>query len=293
MQTDSKENGQSSGSQPKESRDRRLSADFPELERYLKPGMKILDVGCGEGHISVDVSQVVAPGEVVGVDRDEEALSVAAVLAQELAVDNCRFQAGDAHNLGFADETFDLVFTNTVLHFLFDPVRVLQEQKRVCKKGGLVIAAGVRDWGLSPRYPECPSWERVQEAFVRHNSDVQIECQHAGKMIAPYVDLHAGRKCAGWFTTSGLTDLTVEVKADQVQHPGAAGMAPGLMDLLLLGEVVEPKMHKAAQMMYEGIYSKGYLKEDTLRAAQAEARNWYKDPGAFHYWGLVFVEGHA
>ena len=70
-------------------------------------------------------------------------------------------------------------------------------------------------------------------------------------------------------------------------------MEPGLMDLLLLGDVVEPKMHKAAQMMYEGIFSKGYLKEDTLRAAQEEARNWYEHPCAFHYWGLVFVEGRA
>ena len=66
-------------------------------------------------------------------------------------------------------------------------------------------------------------------------------------------------------------------------------MAPGLMDLLLLGDVVEPKMHKAALMMYEGIYSKGYLNEDTFQAAQDEAHSWYEDTRAFHYWGLVLV----
>jgi ubiquinone/menaquinone biosynthesis C-methylase UbiE len=293
MKTDSKEAGQMSSSQPKESKHRTLATDFPELAQYLKPGLKILDVGCGEGRISIDVANVVAPGQVLGVDRDEEELEVAARLAKEMAVGSCRFEASDAHSLGFTDDEFDLVFTNTVLHFLFDPVRALKEQKRVCKKGGLVIAAGVRDWGLSPRYPKCPNWERIQEAFLRHNADVQIECQRAGKMIAPYVDLNGGRKCVEWFAKAGLTNLKVEVKADRVQYPGASGMAPGLMDLLLLGDIVEPKMHQAALKMYEAICTKGYLKEDTLRAAQEEARSWYRDPSAFHYWGLVFVAGHA
>ena len=67
----------------------------------------------------------------------------------KLAIADLKFC--DAHSLNFADDKYDLVFSNTVLHFLFDPVKALEEQKRVCKKGGFVIAADVRDWDLSPR----------------------------------------------------------------------------------------------------------------------------------------------
>ena len=43
-------------------------ADF--LLPHLRPGMRLLDVGCGPGSITLDLAEVVAPGEVVGVDID-------------------------------------------------------------------------------------------------------------------------------------------------------------------------------------------------------------------------------
>src|SRR5215468_6429208 len=79
----------------------------------LRRGMSVLDVGCGPGTITVDLARRVAPGSVVGVDREEAPL----VEARELAVDvpNLEFVVGDVYALQFAGASFDLVHAHQVL----------------------------------------------------------------------------------------------------------------------------------------------------------------------------------
>ena len=50
--------------QPNPPHSRTLDADIPELKSFLKPGMSVLDVGCGFGTISLGVADIVKPGEV-------------------------------------------------------------------------------------------------------------------------------------------------------------------------------------------------------------------------------------
>ena len=140
---------------------RTLDEQIPELKPYLKPGAKVLDVGCGVGSITLDVAQAVKPGEVVGIEPVEYTVQVASQLAKDRKVSNVSFEVGDSLSLRFPDETFDIVYSYTVLHYFFDPERAVKEQKRLTKKGGWVIAAGVRDAGLVRRYPLCPAWEEV------------------------------------------------------------------------------------------------------------------------------------
>lgn len=51
---------------------RSLETEFPELLPYLKPELKVLDVGCGPGSVTLNVAETVHPGEVVGIDAVEE-----------------------------------------------------------------------------------------------------------------------------------------------------------------------------------------------------------------------------
>src|SRR3712207_2477179 len=74
---------------------------------YLRPGMRVLDVGCGPGTITVGLAAAVAPGEVVGVDRASRALEQARALAAERGVANVRFETADLHALPFPDAAFD------------------------------------------------------------------------------------------------------------------------------------------------------------------------------------------
>jgi ubiquinone/menaquinone biosynthesis C-methylase UbiE len=82
---------------------------------HLRREMRLIDCGCGPGSITVDLAQAVAPGEVIGVDIREDALTQARTLAQERGIANVAFQAGSIYRLPYADVSFDAAFACAVL----------------------------------------------------------------------------------------------------------------------------------------------------------------------------------
>ena len=59
---------------------------------YLKAGMKVLDIGCGPGSISVGLADAVAPGELYGIDMEQSQVEFAIAAARRGGHDNARFQ---------------------------------------------------------------------------------------------------------------------------------------------------------------------------------------------------------
>lgn len=294
---------------PKAVRNRSLDHDVPELREYLFPGARVLDVACGNGSITMDVADAVKPGEVTGVARVAKDLTNAFELHEERSyVDNVTFQVSDAHSLDFRDNTFDIVYSHTVMHFLLDPVASLKEQRRVAKKGGWVIASGVRDYRLVRRYPECPAWEAVWDAVkIFYNNRLQ-EYVASGKTAAQYTqylseqnpsfmvyaDFHSGTKCAGWFSKAGLADLEVRVKPDYVHFASKEGAEKSFLDILLPSEDDDesPGWQQRTQD-FEVMIKKGLLDEQTLDSAEKEARQWYQNEDAFFFYPLIWVAGRA
>src|SRR5215831_5785110 len=90
----------------------------------LRPGLALLDVGCGPGTITVDLARRVAPGRVVGVDRAPEVVAQAGSHARALGI-SIDLHVGDLYTLPFADASFDVVHAHQVLQHLSDPVRAL------------------------------------------------------------------------------------------------------------------------------------------------------------------------
>ena len=108
---------------------------------HLKPGLRVIDVGCGPGAISLGLAEAVAPGgELYGIDMEESQVELAKRLAQGEGRDNATFQTADAHSLPFEDSFFDVAHFHNVLMHVPDTQRTLQEAKRVLKPGGLVAS---------------------------------------------------------------------------------------------------------------------------------------------------------
>ena len=133
---------------------------------HLGAGMRLLDVGCGPGTITLGLARAVAPGEAVGVDIAPGQVEHASALAAEQGVANARFESGRAEALPFPDGSFDAAFEHTVLEHVADPLAVLREIGRVVRPGGLV---GLRDgdWGTMIVCPPCPELERAMALYER------------------------------------------------------------------------------------------------------------------------------
>ena len=90
---------------------------------HLRPGQRLLDVGCGPGTITADLALLVAPGEAIGMDAAADVVAQAQEHARGLGVENLRFEVADLFALGFPDASFDVIHLHQVLQHLERPGR--------------------------------------------------------------------------------------------------------------------------------------------------------------------------
>ena len=101
----------------------------------IKPGMRVLDVGCGTGNQSIPAAR--AGAEVAGVDIAPNLLVQAIERAKRGGL-NIDFSEGDAEALPFKDGDFDTVMSMFAAMFAPRPEMVVSELLRVCRRGGLI-----------------------------------------------------------------------------------------------------------------------------------------------------------
>ncbi len=119
-------------------RRRSAEVDAKHLLPRLKPGMRVLDFGCGPGTISMGLARAVEPGELHGVDMEESQIEIARNAASAGGHKNATFQKGDVTDLPFEDNFFDVAHCHAVLMHVPDTEAVLSEVKRVLKPGGII-----------------------------------------------------------------------------------------------------------------------------------------------------------
>ncbi|HRP12474.1 MAG TPA: class I SAM-dependent methyltransferase [Terricaulis sp.] len=116
----------------------RESGDALAASLNIKPGMKVLDLGCGDGTTAIPQAKLGA--DVLGVDIAANLVAAGNRRAAELGLNNIRFQEGDASNLeGVADASFDLVVSIFGAMFAPKPYDVAKEMVRVAKPGGRIV----------------------------------------------------------------------------------------------------------------------------------------------------------
>jgi 2-polyprenyl-3-methyl-5-hydroxy-6-metoxy-1,4-benzoquinol methylase len=158
----------------------------------LRPGLDLLDVGCGPGTITVDLATRVAPGRVLGLDLSPEPLAEARAAAERVGVD-VSFQVGDVYVLEAPDESFDVVHAHQVLQHLTDPIAALREMARVCRSGGVIAVRDV-DYAATTWFPADPDLDRWLDLYSRvaRRNDAEPD---------------AGRRLLSWAHAAGLRDV--------------------------------------------------------------------------------------
>jgi SAM-dependent methyltransferase len=177
-------------------RSRTVANSAAYLVPHLRPGLDLLDVGCGPGTLTVDLARHVAPGRVVGVDTSAEVVAQARAFAAEAAGPSgprVEFAAGDFRSLE-AGEGFDVVHAHQVLQHLRDPVGALRAMAALARPGGAVAARDADYSGMvwAPADEGLDRWREVYLAVTRRNG----------------ADADAGRHLPAWARGAGLDDVT-------------------------------------------------------------------------------------
>ena len=122
---------------------------------------RLLEVATGPGYVAMAFAPHVR--EVVGVDLTDAPLAIAEKTRQERNLENVRFQKGDANQLPFDDNTFDLVVCRLAVHHFADPKWVIDEMARVCRPGGKVAVEDLVSSEVAERAEHYNHWERLRD----------------------------------------------------------------------------------------------------------------------------------
>jgi SAM-dependent methyltransferase len=165
----------------------------------LAPGMRVLDVGSGPGHTTLELARRVGTtGRVTGVDINSEFVARASQRAQQAGL-NANFVCSPFPPLPFPDASFDRVFCKNVLEYVDSPPETVIEMARVAAKGGVVVAVD-------------SDWDMIAIELGAAARPLTAKIIAAAKAIA-IREPRIGRQLYGLFREAGLGDVKVEVFA--------------------------------------------------------------------------------
>lgn len=189
------------------------------LAAGIAPGMRVLDVGCGGGDVSLLISELVGEnGHVVGIDRAPLALAAAEASARAHSRHNISFREGKPASLSF-DQSFDAAVGRYVLMFQADPAAMVRDVARKVRPGGIVAFhepdwAGVRSNPTSAAYDQCCRW--IIETFRRSG-----------------IETHMGDKLDSAFRKAGLAAPAMHLEAVVGGTDGGRDWAHQTFELLV------------------------------------------------------------
>jgi len=238
----------------------------PFLMPYLKPGLRVLDVGCGPGSISVGLAKATAPGELRGIDTEPSQVELAAQAGAEQGLINAEFRVADVRDMPFEDGWFDVVYCGDLLAYVPETGDALNEIRRVLKPGGIL---GCR--------------EIIMGSFLIHPDP------HPGLLTqgyAVFADLleaddghpQMGKELSGHLELAGFTDIQMSASFEVFNGPEGLKMVYDLGAQWYFTPTV-----KGPATQY-GVATDAMM--DKIRQAQD---NWYHSPGAM----AAFAYGEA
>jgi ubiquinone/menaquinone biosynthesis C-methylase UbiE len=173
----------------------------------IKPGQKIVDVGCGPGDFTRQLARLSnQKASILGIDSNEKSVQAATIDTKKARLSqSVSYKVGDVYNIPLEDDYADLTCCRTLLMHLTEPLKAIKEMARVTKTGGFVVAMERGKMGAfyDPDDEEYSKFaERAYEAWV--NGIRKLE----GK------EFKIGEKLPGIFRKAGLSNIKAEVQAD-------------------------------------------------------------------------------
>lgn len=111
----------------------------------LLPPLKVADLGCGEGYLTIEASRWAS--RVIAVDRSGVVLDRARALARRRHVANVIWKQGELEKLPVKDDNVDVAMLSQALHHARDPARAVAEAARITAPGGRVLVLDLRTHG--------------------------------------------------------------------------------------------------------------------------------------------------
>jgi 2-polyprenyl-3-methyl-5-hydroxy-6-metoxy-1,4-benzoquinol methylase len=142
----------------------------------LEPGMRVLDIGCGPGDVSLIAARLVgSTGRVIGIDASRDIVALARQHAAENRVTTVSFEQSAVDDIT-VDEPVDAVIGRLILMHLPDPVAALRRLATVVRPGG-VIAFCEFDVTAARSIPWLPTWQSATEAIASAFRGVGLDPQ--------------------------------------------------------------------------------------------------------------------
>ena len=222
----------------------------------LAPGWASLDVGCGDGQVTIAMARVAGPrGQTVGVDSDAGALAIARDAAIRAGA-RAEFVRADVSR-PTQTEAFDLVYARLVLSHLVDPAAAVRAMRAEARRGG-VVAVEDLNLGTLRSEPPTPALDDLQDVY---GATVRF---HGG-------DPTIGPRLRALLSASGLEDVSQET----VENPMDTAD-----EKLFLADLV--------RNMRPAILAAGAATASELDALQARVQDAARDPGTVFYQARIY-----
>jgi ubiquinone/menaquinone biosynthesis C-methylase UbiE len=243
---------------------RSLAAGHRRLAELVRPGLSVLDVGCGPGSITRGIAEGVAPtGRAVGVDLNERLVEEAR--RTHAGVGGLTFEICDVYDLPHREE-FDIVTAARVLQWLARPLDALRKMVRAAKPGGRVVVLDYNHTRTLHTPAPPPTMRAFHAAFLRWRAQANL-------------DNEIGDHLAGMFTSAGLRDVVVTPQFEVTQRGDPDFEARA-------GIWADTAAFHGPRMVEDGVVS-----EEERAWAESDYRHWVAATAQSQTLYLVSVEG--
>lgn len=250
---------------------RSLEKDYRTLIPVLKPGMRVLDVGCGTGAISAGIAKAVGPnGLVIGIDNTPAFIENGKKTFAE--VENLNLVDGDIMSYQ-SSEPFDLIVSARVLQWLSHPVPALEKMKTLLRSGGMI---SILDYNheqlvLEPEPPQ--SMQYFYQRWLQWRADAGMN-NHIAEDLPDYL------------RSVGLEAIIVNDSSERYEKPKEEKQDDPHMKRFKEKVGIWAKVARSTQVQKEG-----YIEEKERLLAHEEYLNWVEQKAELMIMKLKEVRG--